>query len=206
MVAPLLVFEVFRTFWQKIIQHEYYFMKEKNPWRRIDTRLIYENPWIRLREDKVVRPDGSPGIYGVVEIGRSAGIVALNDMSEIVLVGQWRYTHEKYSWEIPTGGVSEDNESPLNGAKRELREETGLIAKQWLSLGTIDNSNGVTDDVAHLFYATNLTMVQQELDDTEDIVLRWVKFAEAIEMVMQGEITESSSVAAILKVKCLLDM
>ncbi len=178
-------------------------MKEKNPWNKIATQLIYENPWLRLREDKVIRPDGTPGIYGVVEIGRSAGIVACNENDQIVLVGQWRYTHDKYSWEIPTGGIAGENEEPLEGAKRELREETGLEARQWVSLGIIDNSNGVTDDVAHLFYATELTQSRQELDETEEIAIRWVNFAEALKMVMEGKITESSSVAAILKVKSL---
>ena len=177
-------------------------MDKKNNWKKIDTRTVYENDWLRLREDKVIRPDGTPGIYGVVEIGRSTGIVALNNNGEIALVGQWRYTHGKYSWEIPTGGI-ENDESPLAGAQRELKEETGIEAKTWQELGTIDNSNGVTDDVAHLYYATGLSISLQNLDATEDIVVQWVEFDEALKMVMQGKITESSSVASILKVRIL---
>lgn len=175
-------------------------MSTKNPWKTVDTRTMYQNPWIRVREDNVLRPDGSPGIYGVVEIGRSTGIVAINGQDEIVLVGQWRYTHNKYSWEIPTGGVDHQEETPLEGAKRELKEETGVKADRWLFLGTIDNSNGVTDDEGHLFLATDLTLSEQDLESTEDITLRWVKFEEAVTLALEGVITEASSVAAILKV------
>lgn len=178
-------------------------IKKENPWKRTGSRPIYENPWFSFREDSVIRPDGSPGIYGVLEIGTSAGIVAVNEQDQIMLVGQWRYIHGKYSWEIPTGGIEGENESPLDVAKRELQEETGLSAKRWEALGTIDNSNGATDDVAHLFYASDLTQTTQNLDATEDITTRWVDFDEAFQMVMDGQITESCSVASILKVKIL---
>lgn len=120
-----------------------------------------------------------------------------------MLVGQWRYVHGKYSWEIPTGGEQRADEEPLEIAKRELREETGLVAEVWQSLGSIDNSNGVTNDVAHIFYATGIEQTKQQLENTEDITTKWVDFEEAFQMVMDGAITESSSVSAILKTAIL---
>src|SRR5580704_3550286 len=109
-------------------------MATPNPWRTLSSRTIYQNPWLTLREDKVIRPDGAEGIYSVVEIRPSCGIVAIDEDDRIALVGQWRYVHDRYSLEIPTGG-SEQGETPLDAAKRELTEETGLTAKAWTALG-----------------------------------------------------------------------
>ena len=174
--------------------------EQANPWRRLATRLVYENPWIRLREDQVLRPDGQPGIYGVVEIRPSVGIVALNEQDEIVLVGQSRYSVNRYSWEIPRGGSRKGETDMLAVAKRELAEEAGVIAQNWISLGSVDVCNGVADDVQSLFLATGLTFTGTEHDPEEDITVAWHPFAEAIRMVMDGRITEVCSVAAILKV------
>jgi 8-oxo-dGTP pyrophosphatase MutT (NUDIX family) len=174
-----------------------------NPWRMIKTKIVYENPWIKVREDEVIRPDGKPGIYGVVEIQPSVGIVALNKSGEIALVGQWRYTLKKYSWEIPTG-VSHSQEDILFTAKRELQEETGLTAEEWTPLGTIDNCNGVTTDVARLFLARSLKQEADNPDPEEQISVRWIKLTEAIEEVMNDGITESVSVAGILRAAHIL--
>ena len=173
-------------------------MENKNPWKTLDSRLVYENPWIRVREDKVVRPDGQAGIYGVVEIKPSVGIVAINADGKVALVGQWRYTLNKYSWEIPTG-VSVESESTIDAARRELREETGVGAGSWKALGIIDNCNGVTTDVAHLFLATSLSQGETHPDAEEQITLSWVDFASAVQMVLNGNITESVSVGGLLK-------
>ncbi|MFH2044323.1 MAG: NUDIX hydrolase [Pseudomonadota bacterium] len=175
-------------------------MNRKNPWKAISTKTIYENPWLRLREDKVIRPDGKDGIYGVVEIKPSIGVVAINEKDEIAIVGQWRYTLNKYSWEIPTGGSATEDETILDAAKRELEEETGIQAAEWTALGSIDNSNGVTTDVAHLFLAKHLTCATSKQEPNEQIVNKWISSERAVQMVMEGEITESCSVAAILKV------
>jgi 8-oxo-dGTP pyrophosphatase MutT (NUDIX family) len=173
-----------------------------NPWRRLDSRVVYRNPWLSVREDRVIRPDGAEGIYGVVEIPHSCGIVAIGDDRRIALVGQWRYVHDKFSLEIPTGG-SEAGETPLDAARRELAEETGLRARRWTELGTIDNSNGVTTDVAHIFLAQDLASGPAAEHGNEPLELRWMPFAAAVRSVMSGDITESVSVAGILKAELL---
>jgi 8-oxo-dGTP pyrophosphatase MutT (NUDIX family) len=170
----------------------------ENPWRTVGRRTVYRNPWLSVREDQVIRPDGTEGIYGVVEIPPSCGIVAVRDDGQIALVGQWRYVHDKFSLEIPTGG-SEPGETPLEAARRELAEETGLQARHWAGLGTVDNSNGVTTDVAHMFLARQLRSGPAAEDGNEPLQLRWMPFADAVRLVMTGEITESVSVAGILK-------
>lgn len=176
--------------------------KEPNPWRTLGSRIVYRNPWLALREDKVLRPDGQEGIYSVVEIPQSVGIVAIDDDGSVALVRQWRYVHSKVSVEIPTGG-SEAAETPLAAAKRELREETGLTAGHWSALGAIDNSNGATTDVANLFLAQELQVGPVDRQGDEDVELQWVPLGDAVHAVMAGEITESVSVAAILKVELL---
>ncbi len=171
-----------------------------SPWQTLSTRVAYENPWIRVREDQVIRPDGKPGIYGVVQIRPSIGVVALNDRDEIVLVGQWRYTVNRHSWEIPRGGSHPSETDMLAVAQRELAEETGVLAEHWKPLGTVDICNGVADDVQSLFLATGLSMTDMKLDPEEDIVVQWHPFQEAVQMTMDGRITEVCSIAAILKV------
>ena len=170
-----------------------------NPWKTLNSRIAYQNPWIRVREDEVFRPDGKLGIYGVVEIPASVGIVVLNHKDEIALVGQWRYTVNRYSWEIPRGG-SEGSRDILAVAQRELAEEAGVAASHWRPIGSVDVCNGVTDDVQHLFLATGLHPVPAHQDPYEQIVVEWRPFARAVEMALNGEITEVCSVAAILRV------
>ncbi len=178
-------------------------MTSENPWRTLGSRTVYANSWLRLREDAVIRPDGSEGIYGVVEMNPSVGVVALNDRDELALVTQWRYTLGRMSVEIPTGGSEPSDPGLLAAAQRELREETGLSAGRWNELGSIDNSNGVTTDVAHMFLATSLTAGISAQDPAEKVVLSWQAFDQAVDGVLAGAITESVSVAAILKVDLL---
>jgi 8-oxo-dGTP pyrophosphatase MutT (NUDIX family) len=170
-----------------------------NPWRTLCSRVAYENPWIRIREDQVIRPDGKRGIYGVVELRPSVGVIAIDDEDRIILAGQWRYTVNRWSWEIPRGGSSPGETDMLAVAQRELREEAGLEAAAWELLGEVDLNNGVTTDVEHLFLATSLTFVGHAQEGDEAIVTRRVLFDEGVAMVMSGEITEVCSVAAILK-------
>jgi 8-oxo-dGTP pyrophosphatase MutT (NUDIX family) len=175
----------------------------RNPWKTLSTRVAYSNPWIRVREDEVRRPDGTPGLYGVVEIRPSVGIVARNERDEIVLAGQWRYPLQRYSLEIPRGGSGEGETDMLAVARRELREEVGVEARRWRRLAALDLNNGVTNDVEHLFLAEELCLVDPSREPDEEIRSLWVPFARSVEMVMSGEITEVCSVAAILMVNRL---
>ena len=167
---------------------------------RRSRRVAYENPWITVWHDEVDRPDGSPGIYGVVHFANvAAGVVALDAEDRIVLVGQHRYSLDEESWEIPEGGVP-DGETALDGARRELREETGVEAASWQELARVDLSNSVTDERAVLFLATDLTHGDAEPEPTEALHVRWVLFHEALAMTMDGRITDVMSVVAIQRV------
>jgi 8-oxo-dGTP pyrophosphatase MutT (NUDIX family) len=167
---------------------------------RHDRRVAYENPWITVWHDDVTRPDGSPGIYGVVHFANlAAGVVAIDDDDQVVLVGQHRYTLDGYSWEIPEGGVPM-GETPLEGAQRELREETGVEAAAWRELARVDLSNSVSDERAVLFLATGLTRGQASPEPTEAIEVRWVPFDDVLAMTYDGRITDVMSVAAIWRV------
>ncbi|MGH2477587.1 MAG: NUDIX domain-containing protein [Candidatus Limnocylindrales bacterium] len=167
---------------------------------RTSRRIAYENPWITVWHDEVIRPDGSPGIYGVVHFDNlAAGVVAIDTDDRVVLVGQHRYTLDEDSWEIPEGGLS-PAETPLAGIQRELREETGLTAADWRELCRLDLSNSVTDERAILFVATGLRHGHAEPDPSESLELRWVPFAEALAMTLDGRIRDVLSVVAIQRV------
>jgi 8-oxo-dGTP pyrophosphatase MutT (NUDIX family) len=173
-------------------------MSKKNPWTKLKSAIKYENPWIKVREDNVLKPNGEPGIYGVVEFKNTAmGIVALNDREEVVLVGQYRYPLNEYSWEIPEGGCPE-GEKPLQAAKRELLEETGLKARSWKKLFEMSLSNSSTNERAVVFLATGLSQHAAQPEDTEVLKKKTVNLKNAVDMVLSGEITDAISVAALL--------
>jgi len=170
------------------------------PWRRRSRRVAYENDWVTVWHDEVTRPDGEPGIYGVVHFASlAAGVVVLDDRDRILLVGQHRYTLDAYSWEIPEGGVPA-TESALEGARRELREETGVEAAEWHELARLHLSNSVTDEAAVLFLATGVTHGAADPDGTEELTVRWVLFIDALAMTLDGRITDAMSVVAIQRV------
>jgi 8-oxo-dGTP pyrophosphatase MutT (NUDIX family) len=171
---------------------------DENPWRRTSSRLIYDNPWIRVREDSVIRPDGMPGIYGVVHYKNIAVGVLPIEGDDVYLVGQYRYTLERYSWEIPEGGCP-FGEDPLVAAQRELKEETGLSARHWRRMGAAYLSNSVSDEYAIWFLATGLTQGVSQPEGTERLRVRRVPFAEALRMALAGEITDALSLLAIMQ-------
>jgi 8-oxo-dGTP pyrophosphatase MutT (NUDIX family) len=170
------------------------------PWRRLARRVAYQNPWITVWHDEVLRPNGGRGAYGVVHFeGIAAGVVALDADERVLLVGQHRYTLDEYSWEIPEGGVAA-GEDPLVGAQRELREETGVTAAHWRELGRVHLSNSVTDETGVLFMATGLHQGAPDPEDTEQLAMRWVPLAEALAMTLDGRITDALAVMGIQRV------
>jgi 8-oxo-dGTP pyrophosphatase MutT (NUDIX family) len=169
-----------------------------NPWTTVSSRSIYDNPWIRVREDQVVRPDGLPGIYGVVEFkNRAVGVLPVDIDGRIWLVGQYRYPLQAYSWEIPEGGCSQ-SETPEATAYRELREETGLIAGRLEPVAKAHLSNSVSDELGYLFRATELKQGPDDPEGSERITVRRFDWDEAWGMLRRGEITDSLSVIALL--------
>lgn len=178
-------------------------MEEVNPWTTLERKEIYDNNWINVNEHQVINPSGGPGIYGVVHFKNLAiGILPLDEHNNTWLVGQYRYPLQAYSWEIPEGGGPLGLD-PLDGAKRELLEETGLTATDWTEIQRMHLSNSVSDELAIIYVARGLTMGIAAPEETEDLQLRKLPFEEAYQMVLDGSITDSMSVAAILKTKIL---
>ncbi len=167
------------------------------PWRRRSRRTAYENAWLEVFHDEVDRPDGGPGVYGVVHFRtRAVGVLAVGDDGRILLVGQHRYTLDLYSWEIPEGGV-DDAETMEAGARRELREETGYEAEAWRLLFGFTTSNSVTDERGEMFMASGLHAGESSPDATEDITVRWATLDEIRAEIARGEIHDLMTIAAI---------
>ena len=179
-------------------------MEDINPWITIESHKIYENNWIGLTEHQVINPSGGKGIYGEVHFKNYAiGILAVDEEMNTWLVGQYRYPLKAYSWEIPEGGGPLDEE-PLDSAKRELMEETGLRASEWIEIQRMHLSNSVSNELAIIYLARGLAQGAAEPEETEQLVIRKLPFEEAYQMVINGTITDSMSVAAILKAKIML--
>lgn len=177
-----------------------------NPWTTLSKEEIYKNPWITVSHREVLNPKGGEGIYGVVEFKNVAvGILPLDEHNNTWLVGQYRYTLEQYTWEIPEGGAP-NNTPPLDSAKRELKEEVGLVAKTWSTLLEMHTSNSVTDEYGIVYIAKDLTQEAAEPEDTEELKVKKLPFKEALQMAMDGRITDSISIAALFKAKLLMDM
>lgn len=176
-----------------------------NPWTTLGSKEIYDNPWISVREDQIVNPSSGKGIYGVVHFkGSAVGIIPLDENGNTWLVGQYRYALGEYSWEIPEGGVSLRKDM-LEGAKRELKEETGITADDWHDILHLAVSNSVTDQRAVIYLARKLSFSHSEPEETESLQVKKLPFVETYQMVMDGTITDAMSVAGILKLKVMID-
>jgi len=170
-----------------------------NPWKTLSTQPVYNNAWIKVEEHQVVTPGGTNGIYGKVSFKNQAvGIIPVDEDGNTWLVGQYRYTLNQWSWEIPMGG-SPKKEDKIKTALRELEEETGLKAANITELLHMHPSNSITDEQGYVFLATELSEGLQQLEDTEkDIQVKKLAFDDAVQMVQKGEITDAISVAGIL--------
>ncbi|MBS9522833.1 NUDIX hydrolase [Litoribacter ruber] len=181
-------------------------METKNPWTTLSLELKYDNPWIAVEEHQVLTPAGTDGIYGKVHFKNLAlGIIPVDEQGDTWLVGQYRYTLGEYSWEIPMGGGPLDVDM-LESAQRELKEETGLSAQKWENIMRIHTSNSVTDEEGFVFLATDLTQGETEFEETEKLHVKKLPLSKALEMVMNGEITDAISIAGLLKAGRLLDI
>lgn len=173
-----------------------------NPWKPQSSKKIFENPWLSLHEDEVINPGGGLSHYGKISFKNLAiGIIPLDEDNNTWLVGQYRYVPDCYSWEIPMGG-GPLNTNPLESAKRELKEETGLIATDWQELMRLHTSNSVTDERGFIYVARGLTEGETEFEETEELLIQKMPLDEAVERVISGEITDAISIAGLLKLKC----
>lgn len=177
---------------------------QENPWKILGQKQVYQNPWIELTEYQVINPSGGKGIYGKVHFKHLAvGVIPLDADWNTWLVGQYRFTLDQYSWEIPEGGGRMDEE-PVEAAKRELLEETGLFASDWQQILAMHLSNSVCDEAAVIYLARNLSFGKADPEETEKLLIKKLPFDEAVRMTDAGQITDAMSVAAIQKVRLMI--
>lgn len=168
-------------------------------WKRLESRTVFDNDWITVYEDEVVNPNGGRNRYGHIHFkNRAIGIVPLTEEGDTWLVGQQRYTLGAWSWEIPMGGCG--GEDPLEAARRELKEETGLTAGRWQEVMRLHTSNSITDESGLVYLAEDLTAGDTDFGETEKLEIRRLPLAEAVRMVLDGAITDAVSVAGLLRV------
>ncbi|MBF6591041.1 MAG: NUDIX hydrolase [Ktedonobacterales bacterium] len=170
-----------------------------SPWRTVGAREVYRNPWMRVTEYAVVRPDGQPGIYGVVDPGDNVAVAALDERERVWLVGDFLYPVQRFEWVIPSGKV-EDGEEPLAAAQRELAEEVGAQAREWVALGAYELSNGISTQASHLYLARGLTLGEPSSEGTERLTWRLLPLEEAYQACLRGEMRDAPSALAIWRV------
>ena len=166
--------------------------KLKNPWKILNSREVYRNSWMGIKEFNVLRPDGNKGIYAYMDCVPAVGIIPFEEEGWTYLVGQYRFPLKKYSWEIPTG-MAEKGEDLVQTAGRELQEETGIMAGEIIKLGSFDTSNSLTNEVATLFLGLDCREGKQKFDPTEDLQIMRLKFKDVMDLVKKGEITDAMS-------------
>lgn len=180
--------------------------KKYGPWTIVSSETKYKNPWIEVVEDKVIQPDGKPGIYATIAIANGVGlsVLPIDDEGFVYLTREFHYGVGEYTLEVVSGGANK-GEPPLEAAKRELKEELGIEAKQWTELGAVEPFTSYARLKAFLFLARGLELGEPHQDGTETIELVKMKLEKAVEMVMKGEITQGQSCTLILKAKLFLE-
>jgi 8-oxo-dGTP pyrophosphatase MutT (NUDIX family) len=179
-------------------------MEERGPWKTLSIEERYSTPWIGVSHHEVIDPSGRPGIYGVIHFRNLAvGVIPLDEELNTWIIGQYRYPIRAYSWEIPEGGGAR-NIPPLESAKRELREEAGIVADCWTEILQMDLSNSASDEEAVIFVAQGLTFHEPEPDHDEQLAVRKLPFADLLRMVLAGEVRDSLTIAGVLKADVML--
>ena len=169
-------------------------------WKKLDSKVMYDNPWMTVFEDRVINPGGGENRYGHVHFKNIAvAIVPLDEDMNTWIVGQDRYTLGQFSWEIPMGGAPL-GEDPLVSAHRELQEETGLRASRWSQIMRLHTSNSITNEVGYVYIAQGLSQGTASPEETEDLRIRTLPLKDALDMVLHGEITDAISCAALMRV------
>ena len=175
-----------------------------NPWTTLDTKEVYDNPWLKITQSDVLNPNGNPGIYGVVHFKNLAiGILPLDNEGYTWIVGQYRYPLNEYSWEIPEGG-GKIGVDPLISAQRELSEETGIVAQKWTKIQEFNTSNSCTDELSILYLAQDLTFNQAHPDDDELLAIQKINICDLYQKVITSQIKDSLTVVAVYKVAQLI--
>jgi 8-oxo-dGTP pyrophosphatase MutT (NUDIX family) len=170
------------------------------PWRTLNRTEAHDNPWFAVEVYQAIAPTGAPATYNMqVYKNIAVGVLPLHEDGTVTLVGQWRFPFGTYSWELPEGG-SPHGEIPLEGARRELREEAGLTAADWRLVLTMQLSNASSDEVALCYLATGLGPAPHEPDSTEALAIARVPFREALEAAVAGRIQDAMTVAMLLRV------
>ncbi len=174
---------------------------ERSPLRAVSSEIVYETPWLRVRQDVVERQDGSTGPYSYLESPYPIVMVAALDQDRrVCLVRQWRHPWSRDSWELPAGRC-ESGETPEQGARRELREEAGVDAREWRHLSTFYVSASTATQF-HFYLATDLTVGETARDHEEqDMITTWVPLDEAVRAVMDGRVVHGASIGALLRLE-----
>lgn len=175
-------------------------------WQTIDSSYPFENPWYKVREDKVVRPDGKPSTYNVVEKPESVFIIPITSDKRILLIKLFRYTTQHEGWEIPAGGI-EDGESLEDAGRRELKEETGYVGGEWRFLGKFDSMNSITNSQAYVFIVKDPQPLDSNEQEEEGITdMQAFTLSEVLELIGNGEIIDGLTIAALMKLMVADDL
>ncbi|MDB5161786.1 MAG: putative hydrolase [Candidatus Saccharibacteria bacterium] len=170
---------------------------QNNPWKVLSTKVVYENPWIKVHEDAVIRPDGNEGIYGFIESRDSVIVIVLNEHDEVYVIRNFSYPVSAWSWEFPGGGG--DNQEPEVASKRELAEETGIIAEKWTFLGKKRVSNGLLSERMAIYVAQDLTFGERQRADDSEIITggKFISIREALQMTLSGDIDDGQTITGL---------